>query len=135
MPLGETLETFSALINEAVRMGIAYVQLVRCTDPDPEQPNPGTFHEVLESYGPLVKRPGSTTLLVLNGGVKPEEADMLIRHSQVDAVAFGEAWINNPDLQMRIEAGIPLATELNEFALYNFEDDLGVGYTDYPTAS
>jgi hypothetical protein len=134
MPLAETLDTFSALIKELVRMNIAYVQLVRCADADPDQANEGTMHDVLASYGPLVKHASSSTLLVLNGQLTPTEADGLIRDGKIDAASFGEAWINNPDLQKRVEAGAALASDLDAFSLYGFVENPAIGYTDYPTA-
>jgi 2,4-dienoyl-CoA reductase-like NADH-dependent reductase (Old Yellow Enzyme family) len=103
--------------------------------PDPKQPNSGTYHDVLASYGPLIKKAGSSTLLLLNGNLTPEEADTLIKEGKIDFASFGRAWINNPDLQKRVEAGVPLATDLNFFGLYNFKDDTRIGYTDYPAAT
>jgi 2,4-dienoyl-CoA reductase-like NADH-dependent reductase (Old Yellow Enzyme family) len=141
MPLPDTLETFGALVKAAVALQLAYVQLVRATPvpqsvtdtPDPKQPNAGTFHDVLASYGPLVK--GSGTLLVLNGGFTPDHANALLKEDKVDAVVFGRAWINNQDLQKRIEANVPLAQDLNFGRLYSFESDPADGYTTYPKAT
>jgi 2,4-dienoyl-CoA reductase-like NADH-dependent reductase (Old Yellow Enzyme family) len=103
--------------------------------PDPTQPNTGTFHDVLASYGPLIKRAGSSTLLVLNSGLTPDDADALIAAGQIDAAAFGRAWINNPDLQRRVEAGVPLTTDMDWAGLYSFAPNPAKGYSDYPTAT
>jgi 2,4-dienoyl-CoA reductase-like NADH-dependent reductase (Old Yellow Enzyme family) len=82
-----------------------------------------------------VKNSQSVTSLVLNFGMQPAEADVLIGEGKIDAASFGRPWIANPDLQKRIEAGVPLETKLDYFGFYNFTDDMRVGYTDYPTAT
>jgi 2,4-dienoyl-CoA reductase-like NADH-dependent reductase (Old Yellow Enzyme family) len=90
---------------------------------------------VLASYGPLIKRAGSSTLLVLNSGLTPDDADALIAAGQIDAAAFGRAWINNPDLQRRVEAGVPLTTDMDWTGLYSFAPNPAKGYSNYPTAT
>jgi 2,4-dienoyl-CoA reductase-like NADH-dependent reductase (Old Yellow Enzyme family) len=141
MPLADARETYGALVRAAVGLGLAYVQLVRAAPPppqaqatsDPLRPNAGTFHDIVGTYGPLVQ--GSRTRLVLNGALTPDAADALIKEGKADAVAFGRPWVNNPDLQKRIAAGVPLATDLNFARLWAFDADPADGYTTYPTAT
>lgn len=99
-----------------------------------DQPSRGTPHDVLASYGAIVKPPPdllkkhpeaqlrgralpergsaadkanpSPTRLFFNGGLSPQEADQLIKDGKIDAAVFGTLWIGNPDLQRRIEAGL-----------------------------
>jgi 2,4-dienoyl-CoA reductase-like NADH-dependent reductase (Old Yellow Enzyme family) len=104
--------------------------------PDPTQPNPGTFHDVLAAYGHLVKAPGSRTRLILNGDLTPAAAGALIRAGRIDAASFGRSWISNPDFQRRVESGASLATEGDwPESWYVFEKDPRDGYTDYPTVT
>jgi 2,4-dienoyl-CoA reductase-like NADH-dependent reductase (Old Yellow Enzyme family) len=103
--------------------------------PDPTQPNPGTYHDVLKSYGPLIKRDGSSTLLVLNSDLTAEEGSNLIKENKIDVALYGRPWINNPDFQHRVEQNVPLTTEMNWFGLYNFKEQPSEGYSDYPAAT
>lgn len=67
-----------------------------------------------------------------NNGYTPELAAERVASGAVDAVAFGRAYINNPDLVERIRAGAPLADNLDKATLYGGAAE---GYTDYPRAN
>lgn len=121
----------------------------------------GTPHDVLAVYGGIIKPPPATleehaeaqirgpamptrefdarnptpTRLLLNGGLSPEEAETLLAQGVVDGVVFGTAWISNPDLQKRIEAGLPLNMQLDVKTFYaGHGDNIRAGYTNYPEA-
>ncbi|MES3036054.1 MAG: alkene reductase [Gemmatimonadota bacterium] len=68
---------------------------------------------------------------VLNGGFTAESADAAIRDELACAVSFGQAFIANPDLVERFEAGAPLAVA-DPTSWYGTD---GRGYTDYPALS
>ena len=91
----------------------------------------GTPHDVLATYRYLIKRP----FLFLNAGLGLTDADELLRAGEVDAIAFGRLWISHPDLQLRIERGIPADTPI-DFRTVNGHPDVDPrkGYTDYPFA-
>jgi N-ethylmaleimide reductase len=59
------------------------------------------------------------------------EANQVIGRNQADAVAFGSAFIANPDLVERLAQGLPLAQP--DVATFYTHD--AQGYTDYPRAS
>ncbi len=67
-------------------------------------------------------------VLIANMGYTPEEADAAIASGQVDAVAFGMAFLANPDLPARIGAGAAL-NKPNPATFYSPGPE---GYTDYP---
>ncbi|MBM9538238.1 alkene reductase [Desulfobulbus alkaliphilus] len=67
-------------------------------------------------------------VLIGNMGYSPEEAEAAIAAGTVDAVAFGTAFLANPDLPTRIRAGAPL----NEPDAATFYTPGERGYTDYP---
>ena len=122
----------------------------------------GTPHDVLEIYAPIIKPHPETlkdhdeaayrgpampsseldsmnptpTRLFVNGGLSPEEADKLIAEGVFDAAAFGTLWIGNPDLQARIEKGLPVNYQMDPKTFYTVPDgkDLSFGYTTYPMA-
>ncbi len=67
-------------------------------------------------------------VLIANMGYTAEEAEAAIASGQIDAVAFGTAFLANPDLPARINAGAPL----NAPNSATFYTPGPVGYTDYP---
>ena len=68
-------------------------------------------------------------VLIGNMGYSAEEADKAIAAGQLDAVAFGTAFLANPDLPARIKAG----ATLNAPNPATFYSPGPAGYTDYPT--
>ena len=69
--------------------------------------------------------------LILNMGFTAEEAASTLSKGQADAIAFGTAFLANPDLPARILAGAPL--NLPDAA--TFYSPGPAGYTDYPCLS
>lgn len=69
--------------------------------------------------------------LVANMGYSPGEAALAVESGSVDAVAFGTAFLANPDLPARIQAGAPLNTPDPS----TFYRGGAKGYIDYPTLS
>lgn len=67
-------------------------------------------------------------VLIGNMGYAAAEADNAIATRQVDAIAFGSAFIANPDLPARIKANAPLSMP-NPATFYSPGP---VGYIDYP---
>jgi N-ethylmaleimide reductase len=66
--------------------------------------------------------------LMVNMGYGAEEAAEVIRNKMADSVAFGTAYLANPDLPARIRAG----AELNAPDSDTFYTQGAEGYTDYP---
>ncbi|WP_398312949.1 alkene reductase [Zoogloea sp.] len=67
-------------------------------------------------------------VLIGNMGYTPQEAAGAIESGQLDAVAFGTAFLANPDLPARIRAG----ASLNKPHPATFYSPGPEGYTDYP---
>ncbi len=67
-------------------------------------------------------------VLVANMGYSPEEAAQAVAEGKVDAVAFGNAFLANPDLPARILAG----AALNQPDPDKYYSPGAEGYTDYP---
>ncbi len=68
-------------------------------------------------------------VLVANMGYDPAEAEAAVGAGAVDAVAFGTAFLANPDLPERIRRGAPLNAPDPD----TFYTPGPKGYTDYPT--
>lgn len=70
-------------------------------------------------------------VIVANMGYSPEEADAAVAEGKADAVAFGTAFLANPDLPARIKARATL-TAPDPATFYSPGP---AGYTDYPFMS
>jgi len=68
-------------------------------------------------------------VLVGNMGYSAEEAQQALASGQLDAVAFGTAFLANPDLPARLRAG----AALNEANPNTYYSPGAEGYTDYPS--
>jgi N-ethylmaleimide reductase len=66
--------------------------------------------------------------LIASGGFTKASADAAIQAGIVDAIAFGRAFIANPDLPHRLATGAPL----NAYDRPTFYGGSEKGYTDYP---
>lgn len=69
------------------------------------------------------------SVLIGNMGYAAEEAGQAIAAGQLDAVAFGTAFLANPDLPARFKVG----AVLNPVDAATFYTPGSAGYTDYPT--
>ncbi|MFM7085729.1 MAG: alkene reductase [Cyanobium sp.] len=68
-------------------------------------------------------------VLIANMGYSPSEAAEAVDSGAVDAIAFGQAFLANPDLPQRIALGAPLQPADPS----TFYTPGPRGYTDYPT--
>ena len=75
-----------------------------------------------------VARANYKGVLIGNMGYTPAEAEQAISEGKLDAVAFGTAFLANPDLPARIQA----SAELNPPNPATFYTPGPEGYTDYP---
>ncbi|CAA7264371.1 unnamed protein product [Cyclocybe aegerita] len=135
MPLQETLETFTYFISEADKLCLSYIVLLRHSpryDPVYEDGvHRATKHDVLESYGHLIKH----AKVYINGDVTPGEGQKLVSEGKVDGIFIGLGYIAHPDLVKRIEHGMPLdnTADIEHFQTEEDDDDSSKGYTDYST--
>ena len=67
--------------------------------------------------------------LIANEGFERDTAEQVLQAGAADAVAFGRAYMANPDLPERLAAGAPLNV-LNQQLVYSPD---ATGYNDYPT--
>jgi N-ethylmaleimide reductase len=74
-------------------------------------------------------RAGYRGVLIANMGYSPVEASEAVSSGAVDAVAFGVAFLANPDLPARIAQGAPLQAPRPDM----FYTSGPEGYLDYPT--
>jgi N-ethylmaleimide reductase len=81
-----------------------------------------------EPTAAAVFRPYWPGKLITAGGFDKHSAEAVIDAGDADAVAFGRAFIANPDLPARLATG----AELNAYDRSTFYQGSHVGYTDYP---
>lgn len=80
-----------------------------------------------DSLGPLLKKEFGG-VYIANESLDKQSAQKLLDAGTADAVAFGKAFISNPDLPRRLQTEAPL----NEWKPETFYGKDDVGYTDYP---
>lgn len=107
---------YTYYLGELDKLGLAYLHVMR-SSPDATRIDPVTFARGIFK-GPLIAA----------GGYDRDEAGTLLSSGGADAVAFGKAYIANPDLVARLLAEAPLNTP-DEATFYAPGPK---GYTDYP---
>jgi 2,4-dienoyl-CoA reductase-like NADH-dependent reductase (Old Yellow Enzyme family) len=70
-------------------------------------------------------------LCIANDGFDAAAAAGIVARGEADAVAFGKAYIANPDLVERLRRNAPL-NDLDTATIYDVENCSPVGYNDYP---
>ncbi|WVQ80571.1 hypothetical protein IAT38_002676 [Cryptococcus sp. DSM 104549] len=127
------VDTISAFVSALDSLSLAYIQLVTVNFGDPHHDGvpQGYNHDVLATYGPLVKK----SKIVVNGGWEADSAEEVVKAGKgVEAVVFGQKFLANPDFYKRFQEGLGL----NETHIQTWFTSAGnansVGYTDYPLA-
>ncbi|KAJ9542570.1 hypothetical protein OSB04_029076 [Centaurea solstitialis] len=105
------------------RLGIAYCHVI--------EPRMVTQFEKGETRNTLasMRKAFAGTFIVAGGYHDRDEADRVVENGGADLVAFGRAFLANPDLPRRLR----LKARLNKYDRSTFyTDDPVIGYTDYP---
>jgi N-ethylmaleimide reductase len=114
-------EQYLALARELGALKLAYLHLVDHSSMGaPEVP--AAFKAKLRAAF------GGT--FVASGGYDRASAEQALKQGRADLVAFGRAWLANPDLIERMQAGLPL----NDPDPATFYTPGAKGYSDYPRA-
>ena len=115
----DTDATHLELVRSLVETGIEYVHVVDHSAMG-APPVPGTLKLLLRQAWPRT--------FIASGGFDRATAEAALQEGKADLVAFGRAFLANPDLVERLEKGLPLAAP--DFA--TFYTPGPKGYTDYP---
>lgn len=105
--------TFNFVADTLGKYGLAYLHAMQLGAGDFD------FLEIKSRFGGTY---------IANGGYDDESASEAISRGAADLVAFGTAFLANPDLVERFKQGTPLNKPLPEF----FYQGESRGYTDYP---
>jgi len=115
-------ETYRKLVPALAATGIQYVHLV-----DHSALGAPPVPEALK----LALRKAWPRTFILAGGFDLAGAEKALQEGRADLVAFGRAFLANPDLVARMQRGLPLTAPI--FA--TFYTPGPKGYTDYAAAS
>jgi N-ethylmaleimide reductase len=118
------LETFSIAVEALNKYQLGYLHIVETA-----RSSQGSSKEDLALSAHL--RTLWKGLYVVNGGYDGVSGEEAIRSGHADAIAYGRAFIANPDLPRRLQLGAAL-NEPDEATFYGGD---AVGYTDYPALS
>ena len=119
----DTIPTFEYIVDQLNEYSnLAYVHFTEPMAPVDNVPYAVT--EIAKHFRPLYK--GN---LIINCGFRGESGKQVIEEGHADAVAFGKAFLANPDLVERIAAG----AKWNRWNDATFYTTGPKGYTDYPT--
>jgi N-ethylmaleimide reductase len=120
--------TFGHALAALAPLKLAYVHVVEGATGGPRDTLPGfDFPALRRAAG---ADPGHTAWMV-NNGYSRDMAQAVLASGQADLVAFGKAFISNPDLGRRLRDNLPWA-EGNRKTYYGGAAE---GYTDYPVAA
>ncbi|KAK1403699.1 12-oxophytodienoate reductase 11 [Heracleum sosnowskyi] len=104
------------------KVGLLFLHVV-----EPRMKNAWEKFECSESLVPMRKAFEGT--FIVAGGYEREDGNKAIAENRADLVAYGRAFLANPDLPRRFELNAPLNKyDRNTF----YTSDPIVGYTDYP---
>jgi N-ethylmaleimide reductase len=119
--------TYEAMLGVAQTSGVGYVHIIRpVVSGNIEMEASARDREVIDTA-----RRHYTGTLIGAAGYTPDSAEAALQQGAVDLVAFGRAYVGNPDLVARIRRGVAFA-ENDQSTLYTAGAN---GYTDYPTAT
>ena len=112
---------FNYVFDELEKRHLVYIHVVEGATQGPRDINPNfSFEELRVRY---------SGAWMVNNGYDLSLARTAVAEGKADLVAFGRAFISNPDLVERLRRGAPL-NELDRATLYGGG---AAGYTDYPT--
>ena len=107
--------TFERVVRELSQLHIAFVDMVETGS----EKVPVDFRAMRRAFNGL---------WMTGGGYDRARADAAIAAGDADLIAFGKAFLANPDLPRRFEFGAPL----NPFDVPTFYSPGPRGYIDYP---
>ncbi len=111
---------FEHVARQLGELGLAFVHVIEGATGGPRDNIPFDYAALKNAFGGVY---------IANNGYTGDLAAQALRSGAADAVAFGKAFISNPDLVDRLRTGAPL----NEWDQQTFYGGGERGYTDYPT--
>lgn len=120
----DTVPMWEYVVRRANTYGLAFLHLTEPLHPKQVDNTPGALLDVGAHFRPLATMP-----IISNGGLDQARGEARLAAGLCDAVAYGQAWIANPDLVERFRLG----TALNAPDRDTFYQGGAHGYLDYPS--
>ena len=119
---------FEYLVRQLAPLGLAYIHVIEGSTGGPRElpDRPFNYHALKDAY----RAAGGKGAWMVNNGYDRTLAMRAVESGYADVVAFGKAYISNPDLVHRLHDDLPL----NEWNSSRFYGGGAEGYIDYPTA-
>lgn len=117
---------FDYVMQQLAPLGLAYLHIVEGATGGPRElaDRPFDYAAMKAAY----RQAGGKGAWMLNNGYTNELAQDTVRSGQADLIAFGKAFIANPDLVQRLQQNAPL----NAWDANTFYGGGAKGYLDYP---
>lgn len=119
----DTIPMWSYVVQKANDYDLAYLHMTEPLAPKQIAGNPYALADAGMHFRPLANMP-----IITNGALDHDKGEARLEQGLCDAVAYGQAWIANPDLVERFAAGWPL----NNPDSTTFYTRGEKGYLDYP---
>lgn len=120
---------FEHLVRQLAPLGLAYIHVIEGSTGGPRElaERPFDYHALKQAY----RMAGGKGAWMVNNGYDRQLAMQAVASGYADIVAFGKAYISNPDLVHRLQADLPL----NDWDSRRFYGGGADGYTDYPAVA
>lgn len=119
---------YNYVVEELGKRNLAFIHVVEGATGGPRDFKQGDKPFDYAAFKAAYRNAGGKGLWIANNGYDRESAIEAVESGKVDAVAFGKAFIANPDLVRRFKDNAPL-NEPNQPTFYGGGAE---GYTDYP---
>ncbi|MCZ4428439.1 alkene reductase [Agrobacterium sp. SOY23] len=119
---------YNYVVEELGKRNLAFIHVVEGATGGPRDFKQGDKPFDYAAFKAAYRNAGGNGLWIANNGYDRQSAIEAVESGKVDAVAFGKAFIANPDLVRRFKDNAPL-NEPNQPTFYGGGAE---GYTDYP---
>ncbi len=119
---------YNYVVEQLGKRNLAFIHVVEGATGGPRDFKQGDKPFDYAAFKAAYRNAGGKGLWIANNGYDRESAIEAVESGKVDAVAFGKAFIANPDLVRRLKDNAPL-NEPNQPTFYGGGAE---GYTDYP---
>ncbi|VAW53633.1 NADH:flavin oxidoreductase/NADH oxidase [hydrothermal vent metagenome] len=111
--------TFEYLAEELAKLRLSYAHIVDHSSQGAPEVTDTVKRKIQKSFGGNI---------IASGGLDKEKAELILEQQKGDLVAFGQAFLANPDLVNKFKNNLPLNSPNYDFFFTPGEK----GYTDYP---
>lgn len=119
---------YTRVVQELATRDLAFIHIIEGATGGPRDFTQSATAFDYDALKAAYRKAGGTGLWIANNGYTRDMAIEAVANDRADAIAFGRAFIANPDLVARLHKDAPL-NDLHKETLYGGRE---AGYTDYP---